>query len=1017
MIHWPFAGLTLFFCLLAPATSAEPQNSPFLWRNWDVSDGLAEEFTSAITRGPSGAVWINHGDTDEMSRVDGYEVSRIPDPGPTRIAIYEAPGGMLWSFSGDARTGDYSQWRTGLQRFIDSEWVRIEVPAIAEASETLKSSPNYYRDNFSDDPDSFFHYSNLRRLLPIDNDRIYILFTDRLSLFEARTGHETVLLEVSQTNASRFDELSEGREGKLLISGETGSVIYSPSAPDSAAGVIDMPLSADLELRSMFNLFETPGGRLYGIAIDERTKIRRALEWRGDRWQIISLIPEELSVFAIWTGDDESKRYILAYDKINYALDKLILDISGELLEVEIPDDVKQNYLFVPAFEENGNFWLNLYTSSGVARAALKTWRLETVPGYSMSDQLGATIEISKTSSGALYFVRWHHICIYEGGSWRTVRIPDDIGAIDRVASLHNDSILFNTSFGQLWRFSIQNEAFERIEISENLTPLRFSLARNGDLLIAFQSTDNNYHYYIRRYDGETFTPFMEIDESLDIGWYVGVYDSPEGDVWIYGSRGLLCYDKNGERVPEKTSSYPGTGVLVHTRLRSGAEWFGNEHGIYQYLDGAWSTILDDAIIRHMYQAGDDSIWVAADDEIIRYKEGTWVSQNHYEGLMRRNPVRDITEDDDGSIWLATDQGIYRYYAEADDAPPDTAIQPGSAIATVSPDGNAVFNLMGKDKWNFTLPERLLYSYKLNDGDWSAFDDQPSIYLNDLEAGQYTLSVKAMDRNWNIDPTPVVHRFQVLTPWYLQPGFIIVAGLLSTILLFRFINLEYLVRLRTAAMKREIERRQRLESMVSEVSEREQRRIGQDLHDGLSQLLAGALLLARRLQKRTAGKGALEEDYSNQIEDYLEKSVRFTRDLIRGMTPISIEHQGLDKALDEFALNINKLYGIECLCHHNSDINLDDTNTKTNVFRIVQESVNNAIKHGEANRITINTSKQDKYYRIEISDDGNGFDQSIPGKGMGLHIMRYRASLFDGKVLVKSEIGEGTSVICFIPEA
>jgi signal transduction histidine kinase len=218
----------------------------------------------------------------------------------------------------------------------------------------------------------------------------------------------------------------------------------------------------------------------------------------------------------------------------------------------------------------------------------------------------------------------------------------------------------------------------------------------------------------------------------------------------------------------------------------------------------------------------------------------------------------------------------------------------------------------------------------------------------------------------------------------------------------------------------EKEARLLVEKEMQFISEREQIRIGQDIHDGILQQLTGIQLMGKsftdRLQKNNAG---IDIQYMNNVNELLMKSINQLRGLSRGLYPIELNKNGLLVALEEMVDTVEELYHIQCILISTVPSVQCTEMTGINVFRIVQEAVNNAVKHSKANHISIQLLNNNQYYSITIEDDGIGMnlDEFIPhhSKGMGISIMKYRADIISAELSISSELGKGTLIQCKFP--
>jgi two-component system sensor kinase FixL len=213
---------------------------------------------------------------------------------------------------------------------------------------------------------------------------------------------------------------------------------------------------------------------------------------------------------------------------------------------------------------------------------------------------------------------------------------------------------------------------------------------------------------------------------------------------------------------------------------------------------------------------------------------------------------------------------------------------------------------------------------------------------------------------------------------------------------------------------RDITERKRLEKEITEISNREQQRIGQDLHDGLCQELAGIQLMCEVLEQKLAAKSNAESNQAGQIAGHIRDAISHTRKLARGLSPVEFEANGLMSALHEFAAHVQKIFRIECRFECPEPVLIRNNVFATHLYRIVQEAVNNAVKHGRAERILISLKPAGDRIALTVTDDGLGFsDETKKSGGMGLHIMKYRASVLDAALEVRSGVdGAGTTVSC-----
>jgi len=257
-----------------------------------------------------------------------------------------------------------------------------------------------------------------------------------------------------------------------------------------------------------------------------------------------------------------------------------------------------------------------------------------------------------------------------------------------------------------------------------------------------------------------------------------------------------------------------------------------------------------------------------------------------------------------------------------------------------------------------------------------------------------------------------------LVPWWnasiLLAFYVVVVWLLAKLRTFHG-ELEAEVKQRTAALTNEMADRERLERELLEVSEREQRRIGYDLHDSLGQHLTGAALAGQVLEEKLATRGLAEAADANKVVELVEEGIALSRKLAKGLHPIEMEAEGLMQALEELAATSSELLKVSCRFECDSPVLIRDTGTSMHLYRIAQEAISNAVKHGKARNIIIYLEALDDGIALRVKDDGTGLPDSLPkNAGMGLRIMAHRASIVGATFQARRDDPDGTMVSCMV---
>jgi PAS domain S-box-containing protein len=211
--------------------------------------------------------------------------------------------------------------------------------------------------------------------------------------------------------------------------------------------------------------------------------------------------------------------------------------------------------------------------------------------------------------------------------------------------------------------------------------------------------------------------------------------------------------------------------------------------------------------------------------------------------------------------------------------------------------------------------------------------------------------------------------------------------------------------------------RRQLEREVLEVSNREQQRIGNDLHDGLGQELTGIALLLRGLENRAEREAPALSAAIEEVALLVNDAIFTTRALARGLSPVTFDRGGLALALEELARRLSAMFHIHVRCEADDtlDRGLESVNA-LHLYRIAQEAVTNAAQHGHAGQVLIELRCDGDRGLLRIEDNGIGFNPAIQqSKGLGLRIMHYRAQMMAGSLRIESTRSRGAIVSCWFP--
>jgi PAS domain S-box-containing protein len=217
-----------------------------------------------------------------------------------------------------------------------------------------------------------------------------------------------------------------------------------------------------------------------------------------------------------------------------------------------------------------------------------------------------------------------------------------------------------------------------------------------------------------------------------------------------------------------------------------------------------------------------------------------------------------------------------------------------------------------------------------------------------------------------------------------------------------------------AELKGEIERRKGLEGEILSISDREQQRLGQELHDGLCQHLTAVAFMARSIAMRLKNHRVIEVRDIDKIAQLVNDAASDTRDLSRALHRLDVDSAGLVDALQD--LVDREIWKIPCRLEVNPSFRIENDVAAAHLYRIAREAVINANKHAQAREIVVKLERSREEMILRVIDDGIGLSNELkPKQGLGFHIMNYRAQLMGGRLEIDSAKHAGTRVCCFLP--
>ncbi len=1022
------ALLAMLLAMLLAALPARAGQERFSrWRFYSSQDGLAESWSSFISVGPTGRVWVSHGEVERLSCLtgwpgpDGRLVQSMPSSGHDWKAL-ESACGQLWSLS-----------ESGLQLYREDGWKTFRIEEINNLSP----------------PDAILPELELVPFLPGERDQCYYLLPDRLQLFRADEGRIDTILTAAEAGLGRLSGMAAARGGGLWITGERGAARLTFQGGTGSPRLTRFPVTMP-GVRDLDQPVEGEDGRLLTIAARGMENVLLVLE--GGVWQVLLTSREPIS--RAWFSQEN------CYWVVRGKNDLTMLEQGREVLQDKV--GILAGDFFDAAVEPGGVFWIS--TSHGVARYAPALWSTP----RELSDCQERVHAIHEDARGRLWFGAVHQLISCDNGRWRRYRLPDGLETQSyftrSLASLPDGRIAVGTLPYQssLLIFDPGSERFERIPYRgpDSLTTDAgrmiglISPLAGGQLLVQTFDRLNQADYRLELFDGKVFHPLLSLEGDGGLGNLRYAFRAGDGELWLGGQteRALAVLGETGLRDFLADSSYAGTGGFCIGEV-DGRIWVGGRDKLLEYDGRGWSEVLAGlSSVRSIMAGRDGSVWVASGTGLHRRFEDSWVTYTAEDGLPN-SAVFDVLEDSRGRIWAGTVSGVALYNPSADLDPPE-AILPERRNPRETPPGSEVRLIFtGEDKWQQSRADRLLFSWRLDQGRWSPFVPGSVAFYRGLAPGLHRFEVRAMDSNLNVDREPAAFEFTVLLPWYQEPGFKLLAVSAAVVILlllgyaiYRHINLERLVIERTADLRRT---NRRLEEKIAELERAEATLkdsqkleligriasgVAHEVRNPLNSILAITEALFLEL-----GDGAEFRPYLDNIRLQVDRLAMLMNDLLELGKPI--ERSSFSRtSLLEVCDGAVELWQRSCpdprrrvaVLRPQGEV---DTAVIGNVPKLQQVFFNlleNAAQHSPPDsEVTITLIRRPEQVVALVRDQGQGirpehlpelfkpfFSTRSRGAGLGLSIVRNIVELHGGRVRVlNNDPPPGATVEVELPPA
>jgi diguanylate cyclase (GGDEF)-like protein len=719
----------------AASTAAAQSDAP--WRFWNTADGFVESYTSSVALNGDGDVWVKHGAVGPIEMLNGYSALKNPEPG--RIGQLQiSPDGALWIWT-----------QGGLKRYLESKWKSWPVDEVSRLGAIRVNTLSGFDIGYYETP----ALQGPIRVAALDRGHALILLPDRILEFEVRSATVRAILTLPQSHLARLVNMIEGRDGSILVTGNGG--LGTIRRKDSTWQWETFPRPP-----AIYQAFDYPswgqGNELFVTGITS-SAATAGLRFDGKGWT--EVCRGESPVLRVWSGIEGT---VWVQDGNH------IFQMDGGRRTV-VPRNEALSGIVMGVFPESrGRFWVA--TSQGLAHYMPTLWR--TPPAAPPLDDVVSAI--AEDGKGRVWFLAARALLCLDGSRWSLYPLPggESSWAIftEALGVLPDGRIVLETASQHALIFDPVTARFHTLQHPGNKA-MRLMIAEPGGKILFGVYAPGTTKSAIESYDGQRFTPFIaegklggHIDNrSLAFG--------PNNEFWV-GSTTAFGVSRQGHlKSIGPTDGFDDGGAYYIYRDPTGNVFAGGRDALYREQNQRWNKISSGFDrVRNITNSRDGTLWIASGTGVHRYRGGNWILNEVQDGLPS-NVAYKVFEDSQGRIWAGTSRGLTLYHPEADADPPVTMLAEDLNPKEVPPGGKVRFEFSGVDKWKFTEPGRLLFSWRMDRATWSPFAPANIAVLTGLPAGSHRLEVRAMDRNGNISLVPAIHNFAVLLPWYATPEF------------------------------------------------------------------------------------------------------------------------------------------------------------------------------------------------------------------------------------------------------
>lgn len=755
--RWSASGRQWVWLVAAILASAETGwgQKASNWRIYKLADGLPESACLAITVSAQERVLVRHLDLPLFSELDGYSIVVKPAMDIGKSRIYQSPGGQFWAAAPE-----------GLREFKDGNWLLHPVPEIASQphpSRVLDPVPLYAVKQGL----VIFLLPNLVGELNSENP-------DR--------PQSRILRRAEQSGLGAFSAMTSAGDGGLWVVGKRGAAkIPGPLRnlrPETEWTEYLLPERLHVQdLEGPHPLprseqSEDPGVGFSAVAESTTDQRNVLVSFDGQNWAVEPLPAAKPR--QVWIGPDNS-RWAMTISAL-YEWDQ------GATNELSENEEVSARQYFDVATDPSGRFWLA--TSDGLARYAPLPWR--TPPRLR---KLNSPVRsLTGDAEGRVWFINANRVHSLQNGEVESYALPSGSAEVlqpRKLYCLKNSTVILeaedqdSSASPRFFRLTPGQKGFTATPSSISNRPLRaLGLLGDGSLCLYEANTNGAQSgAYLERFDGQELEATQIPLPPATVGANLrALLSTQNGDLWLSGDLGSACYHERKWLTFTSTDKTTPEGAVGFVELPDARIWCADRDQVWEFDGRNWASVrrgFDQ--VNGLLRARDGSIWVACNSGLHRFFQGIWLENSVEEGLPSAT-TRELYEDARGGLWAATTHGLSLYHPQADRDPPKLSIRQLPDLGQSSTDSRTIdLAFIGLDKWKYTPRDRLLFSYRLDDKEWSPYQEMNHIPLSDLTAGKHYFQVRAVDRNGNLSK-PEQLEFAIVLPWYKETRLVLISA-------------------------------------------------------------------------------------------------------------------------------------------------------------------------------------------------------------------------------------------------